>query len=42
MVNAVAFSGFKGFGKSTTAMAFYQEGYPLVADDYIKINFFKE
>ena len=26
--SAVAFSGFKGYGKSTTAMAFYNEGYP--------------
>lgn len=26
--SAIAFSGFKGYGKSTTAMAFYNEGYP--------------
>jgi hypothetical protein len=37
--SAVAFSGFKGYGKSTTAMAFYNEGYPIVADDYIAIEF---
>ena len=37
--SAVAFSGFKGYGKSTTAMAFYNEGYPVVADDYITIEF---
>ena len=37
--SAVAFSGFKGYGKSTTAMAFYNEGYPIVADDYITIQF---
>ena len=33
--SAVAFSGFKGLGKSTTAMAFYNKGYSIVADDYI-------
>lgn len=37
--SAVAFSGFKGYGKSTTAMAFYNGGYPIVADDYIAIEF---
>jgi len=37
--SAVAFSGFKEYGKSTTAMAFYNEGYPVVADDYIAIEF---
>jgi hypothetical protein len=37
--SAVAFSGFKGYGKSTTAMTFYNEGYPVVADDYIAIEF---
>ena len=37
--SAVVFSGFKGYGKSTTAMAFYNEGYPIVADDYISIEF---
>lgn len=36
---AISFSGFKGYGKSTTAMAFYNEGYPVVADDYIAIEF---
>jgi hypothetical protein len=38
---AIAFSGFKGYGKSTTAMAFHQKGYPIVADDYITIEFDK-
>jgi hypothetical protein len=38
---AIAFSGFKGYGKSTTAMAFYLRGFPLVADDYIAIEFDK-
>ncbi|MCE7698045.1 MAG: hypothetical protein K8E24_004145, partial [Methanobacterium paludis] len=40
--SAIAFSGFKGYGKSTTAMAFYKEGYPVVADDYITIEFDKD
>jgi len=35
----VAFSGFKGYGKSTTAMAFYNEGYSIIADDYVSIEF---
>lgn len=38
---AIAFSGFKGYGKSTTAMAFYLKGFPIVADDYIAIEFDK-
>ena len=37
--SAIAFSGFKGYGKSTTAMAFYNQGYPIVTDDYIIIEF---
>lgn len=37
--NAVAFLGEVGRGKSSTAMAFYKKGYPVVADDYIAINF---
>jgi hypothetical protein len=37
--SAVAFSGFKGYGKSTTAMAFYNEGYSVVADDFIAVEF---
>ena len=37
--SAIAFSGFKGYGKSTTAMAFYNQGYSVVADDYIIIDF---
>ena len=40
--SAVAFSGFKGYGKSTTALAFYNRGYPLVTDDYITIEFYKD
>lgn len=39
---AIAFSGFKGYGKSTTAMAFYNEGYPIISDDYIAIDFHNE
>ena len=37
--SGVAFSGFKGYGKSTTAAAFYNEGYPVVSDDYIAIKY---
>lgn len=37
--SAVAFSGFKGYGKSTTAMEFYREGYPVVTDDYVPVEF---
>lgn len=40
--SAVAFSGFKGYGKSTTALAFYNSGYPLVTDDYITVEFYKD
>ena len=37
--SAIAFSGFKGYGKSTTAMAFYNQGYSVISDDYIIIEF---
>lgn len=40
--SAVVFSGFKGYGKSTIAMAFYNEGYPIVSDDYIALKFDNE
>lgn len=36
--NVITFLGNKGYGKSTTAMAFYREGYPIIADDYITID----
>lgn len=36
--NVIAFLGSKGYGKSTTAMTFYKEGYPIIADDYIAID----
>lgn len=36
---AVAFLGFRGFGKSTTAINLYKKGYPLVTDDILAINF---
>lgn len=39
--NAICFSGFKGFGKSTTAMTFYNKGFPVIADDYVTIKFDK-
>lgn len=35
---AVAFAGFKGLGKSTTALNFYKKGYPIISDDYIAIE----
>lgn len=36
---AVAFLGYRGFGKSTTAINFYRKGYPLVTDDILAIDF---
>jgi len=35
----VAFLGAKNKGKSTVALEFYENGYPIVADDYIPIYF---
>lgn len=35
----VAFMGHNGMGKSTTTMTFYQQDYPLVADDILSIEF---
>lgn len=35
---AIAFLGFRGFGKSTTAINLYKHGYPLVADDILAIK----
>lgn len=37
--SAVAFSGLSGAGKSTIAFEFYKHGYPIIADDYITLNF---
>lgn len=34
----IAFLGHKGYGKSSTAMIFYKEGYSIIADDYITIK----
>jgi hypothetical protein len=34
----IAFLGNKGYGKSTTAMTFYKEGYPIISDDYIAVD----
>lgn len=39
---AVAFIGYRGFGKSTTAINLYTKGFPLVADDILAIKFDKE
>lgn len=36
---AVAFLGYRGFGKSTTVINLYKKGYPLVADDILAITF---
>jgi hypothetical protein len=36
---AVAFLGHRGNGKSTTAIHLYVDGYPLVADDILAIQF---
>ena len=34
----IGFLGNKGYGKSTIAMTFYKEGYPIIADDYIALK----
>lgn len=39
---AVAFLGYRGNGKSTTAINLYKEGYPLVTDDILAIKFNEE
>jgi serine kinase of HPr protein (carbohydrate metabolism regulator) len=39
---AVAFLGYRGKGKSTTAIHLYQDGYPLVTDDILAIKFREE
>ncbi|MCC7551751.1 MAG: hypothetical protein KO316_09755 [Methanobacterium sp.] len=39
---AVAFLGYRGNGKSTTAIHLYQDGYPLVTDDILAIKFREE
>ena len=36
---AVAFTGFSGAGKSTTASAFLRQGYPVITDDVLAIQF---
>lgn len=39
---AVAFLGYRTFGKSTTAINLHKNGYPLVTDDILAINFDKK
>ena len=36
---AVAFLGYRGLGKSTTAIQLYKKGYSLITDDILAINF---
>jgi preprotein translocase subunit Sss1 len=36
---AIAFIGFSGAGKSTTASAFMRSGYPVITDDVLAIRF---
>jgi len=36
---AVTFIGYRGLGKSTTAINLYKKGYPLVTDDILAIKF---
>lgn len=36
---AIAFLGYRGMGKSTTAINLYKNGYPLVTDDILAIKF---
>lgn len=40
--NAVAFLGYRGIGKSTTAINLYKEGHPIITDDIIAIKFNKK
>jgi len=37
--HAIAFLGYRGFGKTTTAINLYLNGYPLVTDDLLAIRF---
>lgn len=37
--SALGFVGAKGWGKSTTAMALYQRGHPLISDELLAIRF---
>jgi hypothetical protein len=36
---AIAFIGFSGYGKSTTAIHLYKKGYPLLTDDILALKF---
>jgi len=39
---AIAFLGYRGLGKSTTAINLYKKGYPLITDDILAVEFNKE
>lgn len=39
---AIAFLGYRGLGKSTTAINLYKKGYPLITDDILAVNFNRE
>lgn len=39
---AIAFLGYRTFGKSTTAINLYKRGYPLITDDILAIKFDKK
>ena len=41
-MDAIAFLGYRGIGKSTTAINLYKRGYPLVTDDILAIDFDKD
>ena len=36
---AIVFLGYRGIGKSTTAINLYKKGYPLITDDILSITF---
>jgi len=40
--SAIAFLGYRGLGKSTTAINLYKKGYPLITDDILAVGFDRE